>query len=374
MEVSVASLVPDLRSSRRMYLWPLIALWLLASAVYGLVCAWPVPGFWMKIWTFVLASVGALWTGFWILLLVVVVAAVVIYLSLRKLEDTNSTEPHSPPRTTNQQMFERENVLAQNHMISITHRKPGWVSWFTSRLAFWVVGLAATKYFKPGFLSDIGTIHFARWVTVPDTGDVLFMSNYGGSWESYLEDFITKAHEGLTAVWSNTVGFPKTENLFQLGATDGDRFKRFARHSMIPTRFWYSAYPDVTTDNIRANADIRAGLSGVMTEDEAINWLSLFGSAARPAVEAGIAGHPEPDLRRPWLPAVRRRHDLRASGEQGTGEGLAQGGTRRHRLQRRPTSRGGGRLHLGAVLARPDEARLAGDMPAAPSRSPSSKA
>jgi deferrochelatase/peroxidase EfeB len=267
------------------YLWPLIALWLLASAVYGLVCAWPVPGFWMKIWTFVFASVGALWTGFWILLLVVVVAAVVIYLSLRKLEGTDSTEPHSPPRTTNQQMFERENVLAQNHMISITHRKPGWVRWFTSRFAFWVVGLAATKYFKPGYLSDIGTIHFARWVTVPETGDVLFMSNYGGSWESYLEDFITKAHEGLTAVWSNTVGFPKTENLFQLGATDGDRFKRFARHSMIPTRFWYSAYPDVTTDNIRANADIRAGLSGVMTEDEAINWLSLFGSAARPAAK-----------------------------------------------------------------------------------------
>jgi deferrochelatase/peroxidase EfeB len=157
------------------------------------------------------------------------------------------------------------------------------VRWFTSRLAFCVVGLAATKFFKPGLLSDIGTIHFARWVTVPDSGDVLFMSNYGGSWESYLEDFITKAHAGLTAIWSNTVGFPRTENLFQLGATDGDRFKRFARHSMVPTRFWYSAYPDLATDNIRANGEIRAGLSGAMTDDEAINWLSLFGSAARPA-------------------------------------------------------------------------------------------
>jgi deferrochelatase/peroxidase EfeB len=182
-------------------------------------------------------------------------------------------------------MFEHENVLAQNHMISITQRKPGWVRWFTSRLVFWAVGLAATTYFKPGLLSDIGTIHFARWVTIPNSRDVLFMSNYGGSWESYLEDFITKAHAGLTGIWSNTVGFPRTENLFQLGATDGDRFKRFARHSMIPTRFWYSAYPDTTTDNIRSNAAIRAGLSGVMTEDEAISWLALFGSAARPAAK-----------------------------------------------------------------------------------------
>jgi deferrochelatase/peroxidase EfeB len=266
-----------------MYLWPLIALWLLASVAYGVVSAWPVHGFWAWICTFAGYAVLALWTGFWILLLFLIVAAIVLYLSLRKLEDTDSIEPHSAPPQTNRQMFDRENVYAQNHMISITQRKPGWVRWFLSRLVFWAIGLNATKLFRPGFLSDIGTIHFARWITVPDADDVLFMSNYGGSWESYLEDFITKLHEGLTGVWSNTVGFPRTKNLIQLGATDGDRFKRFARHSMVPTRFWYSAYPDLTTDNIRANAEIRAGLSGVMTEDEAINWLSLFGSAARPA-------------------------------------------------------------------------------------------
>ena len=51
---------------------------------------------------------------------------------------------------------------------------------------------------------------------------------------------------------------------------------------MAPTRFWYSAYPSLTTDNIRTNADIRRGLSGAMTEEEADTWLALFGSAARP--------------------------------------------------------------------------------------------
>ena len=51
---------------------------------------------------------------------------------------------------------------------------------------------------------------------------------------------------------------------------------------MAPTRFWYSAYPNLTTDNIRTNADIRRGLSGAMTEEEADTWLALFGSAARP--------------------------------------------------------------------------------------------
>ena len=98
---------------------------------------------------------------------------------------------------------------------------------------FWAVGLAASKYFKPGVLSDIATIHFARWVTIPNSRDLLFMSNYGGSWESYLEDFITKAHSGLTGIWSNTVGFPKASNLFMDGATDGDRFKRWCAIEVI---------------------------------------------------------------------------------------------------------------------------------------------
>ena len=166
-------------------------------------------------------------------------------------------------------MVKRENDPdhVQNHMISITLRKPGLTRWITLRLAFWLVLGLASRQFKPGFLGDIGTIHFARWVTLPGTRQVVFLSNYGGSWESYLEDFITKAHNGLTAVWSNTVGFPKAENLFQKGATDGERFKRYARQSMAPTPFWYSAYTTLSTANIRTNAAIRVGLAGAMTDE-----------------------------------------------------------------------------------------------------------
>ena len=47
-------------------------------------------------------------------------------------------------------------------------------------------------------------------------------------------------------------------------------------------RLWYSAYPQFTTAEIRTNAEIRRGLSGSMTEDEAMRWLALFGSAPRP--------------------------------------------------------------------------------------------
>jgi len=207
---------------------------------------------------------------------------VLLFLALRKQERNDWADPRSPDPDTLREINARENHCAQNHMVSITRRKPGPVRWFTLRTAFWSGRINVTRIYPPGFLGNIGTIHAARWVTIPGTRQMVFFSNYGGSWESYLEDFITEAHEGLTAVWSNSIGFPKTRNLFQQGATDGERFKRFARASMKPTRFWYSAYPDLITDQIRRNADVRRGLAATLTNDEAIQWLALFGSYPRP--------------------------------------------------------------------------------------------
>lgn len=181
-------------------------------------------------------------------------------------------------------MFARENApgTVQNHMVSRTVLKPGLLRKATIRLAFWAVAKLTALNPRPGHLGDIGTIHFARWVLIPGTRDLLFFSNYGGSWESYLEDFITKANEGLTGIWSNTVGFPRSRLLFFGGAADGERFKRFARESMVATPFWYCAYPKLTTTNIRCNALVRRGVSAAMTEDEAVRWLSLYGSSRRP--------------------------------------------------------------------------------------------
>ncbi len=51
---------------------------------------------------------------------------------------------------------------------------------------FFVIGGAAGNLYPPGFLGTIGTIHFARWVTMPGSRDLVFLSNYDGSWESYL--------------------------------------------------------------------------------------------------------------------------------------------------------------------------------------------
>ena len=68
-----------------------------------------------------------------------------------------------------------------------------------------------------GKLGGIRTIHFARWVALPD-GRLLFFSNYDGSWEAYLGEFVDKASMGLTMIWSNTIWYPQTRLLILEGA------------------------------------------------------------------------------------------------------------------------------------------------------------
>lgn len=265
------------------YLWPVAALVVAWGIAVGVLRVEAQRGLGTILRTFAEGFADGVCDAGIVAIIAVVATLVVGFFVLRAQEARDSTDDRAAEHHLNAEMFERENHLAQNHMISITRRKPGLIRAFTLRAVFSVIGSVAGRLYRPGFLSGIGTIHFARWVTPPKSRDLVFLSNYDASWESYLEDFITRAHAGLTGVWSNTVGFPRTENLIRGGATDGERFKRFARRSMIPTRFWYSAYPDLTVAVIRRNATIRRGLSGAMTEDEAKEWLALFGSASRPA-------------------------------------------------------------------------------------------
>jgi Dyp-type peroxidase family len=203
------------------------------------------------------------------------------FLALRRLEKRDVPSDEMIDEAALDAILEREDRAAQNHLTAISVMKYGTLRRLALRLTFYLISISAQKIFRPGFLATINTIHFARWVLVPGTNKLMFFSNYGGSWESYLEDFVAKAASGLTGVWSNTEGFPKTRWLFLDGARDGDRFKRWARRQQIPTLFWYSAYPDLNTSRIRINAKIRQGIAHA-TDSEANDWLRLFGSMPRP--------------------------------------------------------------------------------------------
>ncbi|MFL5077082.1 MAG: hypothetical protein ACJ8DS_17770, partial [Microvirga sp.] len=153
------------------YLWPFLLLVLAWSVYSGLQALWLQHGFWRQLAAFLVGAFG----GLAIAVVVLVLALGAVYLVFRRGEDRDPLDENAPDRSINAAMFERENHCAQNHMISVTQRKPGLIRAFTARLAFWVVGEAATYFYHPGFLSDIGTIHFARWVTPPKSPDLIFL-------------------------------------------------------------------------------------------------------------------------------------------------------------------------------------------------------
>ena len=109
-------------------------------------------------------------------------------------------------------------------------------------------------------MTRVQTIHFARWVFFDHRRRVLFFSNYDGSLESYMDDFINKVAWGLNLVFSNGVGYPSTRFLLKGGAEHEVKFKRYLRNRQQLTDVWYKAYPGLTTFDLAENARVRRGL------------------------------------------------------------------------------------------------------------------
>jgi Dyp-type peroxidase family len=213
-------------------------------------------------------------------------AGTIVGLFLAKLRHSEKTDPvdtTQAPLDKIRAIVAQENPMgfAQNHILAVGTMKPGWFRAFTHALALWGIRVLITYGFRPGFVINMGTIHYARWWRLPGTNKVAFYSNFDGSWESYLEDFITRARQGQTAVWSNWQGFPKTKFLIQEGARDSDAFKRWVRIQQQLVPFWYARFPELTADQIRANALIHSGVGLARSMTESEEWLRCFGSMPR---------------------------------------------------------------------------------------------
>jgi Dyp-type peroxidase family len=208
---------------------------------------------------------------------VAVVLLVAAYLFLRKLE---KTDPVIILNKDIDDLVSVEDRIVQNQMSSVIYiKEPLWFRGLVLRAVLAFINFSAKYLSNQGTLAGIPSIHFARWVIVDNGRRLVFFSNFDGSWENYLGDFIDKSHSGLTGVWSNCVGFPRTKNLIQEGATDEQKFKAYSRDSQIPTQVWYSAYRWLSVDNINNNSKIRLGLYGDMTADQAALWVRRFGGS-----------------------------------------------------------------------------------------------
>jgi hypothetical protein len=166
-----------------------------------------------------------------------------------------------------------EDFLVQNQMTLVSNVKPGHLRRAVLKAVVLYARFRTAYVDTKGTLVGIPSIHFAHWTIIDGGRRLLFVSNYDGTWESYLGDFIDRAAGGLTAVWSNTRGFPRTRFLALDGARDEQRFKAWVRAQQIPTDVWYAAYPSLSVQNVNDATAIRSGLSSRLGGSALATWL-----------------------------------------------------------------------------------------------------
>jgi hypothetical protein len=162
-----------------------------------------------------------------------------------------------------------------NPFTAIGQVKPGWFRLTVVRAVLFLLDYGCRHVYTRGRLARVGTIHFARWVVIEGGKRVIFISNYDGSLESYMDDFINKAAFGLNLVFSNGVGYPTSSWLIFQGAAREQRFKAFLLRRRQATDVWYKAYPGLTSFDLARNAEIRAGFeSAGGSEADVLQWLA----------------------------------------------------------------------------------------------------
>ena len=169
-----------------------------------------------------------------------------------------------------------EDFKNQNQFSQLVDMKEGKVRLITIKAMFSLSKTLISMIFVKGKLMGIPTIHFAKWVMFEDNTRVLFFSNFDGSWQQYLGDFIDNSGWGLTGIFSNTKVFPKTNFLVTGGAYDEEHFLAWSRNSEVSTNVWYAAYPELSIKNVNNNTKIRVQLMKSLSERQAAKFLKLI--------------------------------------------------------------------------------------------------
>jgi hypothetical protein len=214
------------------------------------------------------------------LVLVSPVLIPVVIVTLLRLRGLEKTDPELCPRVD--QTHSDELALLEDHDVSnqftaMGSLKPGIARRWMAISAFFLIDYAARHLFTHGGLGRVRTIHFARWVFLDDQKRAVFMSNYDGSLESYMDDFINKVGFGLNVAFSGGIGYPTTRWLLLDGCADERKFKDYLRRHQVPTQVWYKAYPGLTAVDLERNGLIRQGLDApAMSDDDVGNWLALL--------------------------------------------------------------------------------------------------
>lgn len=120
-------------------------------------------------------------------------------------------------------------------------------------------------------LLGLKLIHFARWVIIrqndwPDLGQgkqslahdyMLFLSNFNGTWDQYIDAFADGIPNGLDLFWYASIGYPHSIPI--------TTFKEYIETNQIDTPYYYNATPGAAQRDIKAASRVRRAVRGLTT-------------------------------------------------------------------------------------------------------------
>ena len=215
-----------------------------------------------------------------VVILILLVGVPVLLLVIFRIRSEEKSAPvYAPPPTPEhvRDLAILEDYESTNQFSVIGSLQPGLARRWVVSFVLWVVQFTALHIYNQGWLARVRTIHFARWVFLDDKQRIYFASNYDGSLDSYMDDFINKVGFGLNLVFSNSIGYPATRWLLLDGASDEQKFKYVLRRHQLPTQVWYNAHPGITAIELERNGLIRQGLeAATLSEEAAREWVRLL--------------------------------------------------------------------------------------------------
>jgi hypothetical protein len=214
--------------------------------------------------------------GFIALPLVIIGAPLFVFL-LRTREERDPEFCPRPLAADLDALLELEDREVSNQYTALGAVKPGLFRRWLLTVLLVLTSFACRQIFNRGYLARVQTIHFAHWFFFDDKQRVVFLSNYDGSHQGYMDDFINKVGWGLNLLFSNGVGWPRTRWLVHGGSRIEQSFKYYQRRHQVPTQVWYKAYPGLALVELKRNHRIRQGLEQpTMSDAQALAWLRLL--------------------------------------------------------------------------------------------------
>ena len=203
----------------------LVLLWLLAipALVYfPFLLIWVVVPFavlaivtflwllWVAPFTFaLLAALGLMLVPVVILCPPLVIPVVIFFIVLRRYEKSEPNRIPAPSDKHDLYLATREDHNVTNQYSVASCVKPSAFRRTLFVVILWLTNYGSRHIFNRGYLARIQTIHFARWDLFDGNRRAFFASNYDGSHQAYMDDFINKVGWGLNIVFSPGAGYPR---------------------------------------------------------------------------------------------------------------------------------------------------------------------